>query len=184
MSQFQDQVIDNARRWVRIKSPDLVEQCLASEHALRILNEEFQKLKLASGQDNRNPIPSNGHSLEVNFATRESINGRWRGLPPSPDSRLNARCKLTRAKGLGHIIIGTQLEKQYLIGNIRDCAKDDDRYFARMALEPLAELTTRDSGKDQVQQHCQRSLAVKQLQSGFTVSGNNGCIELSCEDSP
>src|ERR1700679_2861008 len=53
LAQFQDLVIDCSGRWVRIISPNLIEQGLACEHALSILSEEFQELELVSSKNNR-----------------------------------------------------------------------------------------------------------------------------------
>lgn len=184
LAQLQNLVVNSSCRWVGTISTYLIEQSLARKQALRIFGEEFQQLELMSSEDDRTPIASNRHSLEVDFALRESINRRQFRLPLPPDSRLNASRKLTRTKRLRHIIVGTQLEEKYLIRDLRNCAEDDDRDFAQMALERLAEITSGNPRKDQIQDHSQRPLGKKQLQPSLTVTGDRRDIALFREDSP
>src|SRR5580692_3683699 len=105
LSQFQDLVIYSSSRWIRIISPNFIEQSLACEHTLGTLGKELQKLELVRSEDHRTSAAPNCHFLEVYFTIRESIN-RWQSwLPLPPDGRLNSCRKLTRTKWLGYIII-------------------------------------------------------------------------------
>src|ERR1700733_9864556 len=99
LAQFKDLVIDCSGRWVRIISPNLIEQSFAGKHALRILSEEFQQLELVRSKDNRPAVAADRHFFKIDFAIGESAEGRDCTLSLPADCSLNPGRKLPRPKG-------------------------------------------------------------------------------------
>src|SRR5579863_664163 len=165
LTQLQDLIINGASSRIKIVSPDLIQKDITCENSLGILGEKLQELELVSSKDDRLPVATDCHLLEVNFAISKAINGRRSRLALSADGCLNAGGERSWAEGLRDVVISPQFEKQYLIRNVHDRTEHHKRGLSGEPLECLPSSPSGTPGENQLKDHCEWLPAAKQIQA-------------------
>src|SRR4051812_12744394 len=148
LTELEDLIIHGAGCRIRIIPPYLVEESVAREDALGLLREEFEELELVRGEDDGLAAAVDGHFLEVDFAIGEAVYRGQACLALTTDGGVDTSGEFARAEGLGDVVVGSEFEEQDLVGDFSDGAEDDDRRFAGLSFEALAEFATGDVGKN------------------------------------
>src|ERR1051325_4685395 len=96
LPQLQNMIVDGASGRIALVSPNLVEELLAGDYPILVLNEESQNLELLGGQWNRFSCLSQFHLGKIYRDVVESKNLGRRGQPRgAPDGSLNSRQQLS-----------------------------------------------------------------------------------------
>ena len=66
------------------------------------------------------------HALEVDLAIAEAEGGGRDGLVLAADGSLHAGHELTRAEGLGDVVVSAEFEEEHFVDDLGDSAEDDD----------------------------------------------------------
>src|ERR1700761_437834 len=95
LAQLEDLVIHGTRRGIDVIPPHLIEQELAGENVLGVLDEELEELELVGGEDDGFAETPGAHALEVDLAVAEAEGGGGDGLVLAADGGLHAGHELT-----------------------------------------------------------------------------------------
>jgi hypothetical protein len=90
--------------------------------------------------------------LKTSIFAKSAVMLRRAALRPT-DRGLHACQQLSRAEGLGDVVVGSDLEQQNFVGHIRDRAQDDDGGRRGDALEDAADVSAGHAGQHQVEHH-------------------------------
>src|SRR4029079_238154 len=136
---------------------------------LRILGEKLEQFELMRCKDDRRPPTMSRHLLKVQLAVAEAIDSRWGRPAAPPNGSLNSRHQFARAEWFGDVVIGSQFKQENFVDDFSDCAQDNHPGFHRDRPYGLAEFSAGNLRKDQVKNHCNRSVRTEQIKPGLTV---------------
>src|SRR5690242_13880941 len=89
LTQFQDVVVDGSGRGVIVVSPNLVQQFIARDNPLRVLQQEFQRLELLSCKGNSLSLADHFHFADIDVNIVEGKLLAQLGLDRAPQGSAN-----------------------------------------------------------------------------------------------
>jgi hypothetical protein len=158
LTELEHLIIDDAGGGEEAIAPDIVEELFAGDDAIDVREEVAEELELVCGEGDGCSSTVDLHLLEIydnlaELATGFVGNGRDRGVGSlgAADGGLNAGQELAGAEGLGDVVIGTDLEKENLVGDLADGAEDDDGAVYGVGLDEATDLASGHAGKHEVE---------------------------------
>ena len=172
-AQAPDMDVNRAQLDIDVAAPDGVQQLLAAEHPLGMLQEVAQQLELGRPQMHRTftaPHPVRG---EVHDQIIKGQHLRFQARLRAAHYRAHAGDQLGRRKGLGDVIIGAAFQAADLVAFLAARGQHDDRDIG--GLGPPAQLPayfdTGEHGQHPVEQDEIRPFLLDQDHCFLTVAG-------------
>jgi hypothetical protein len=149
LAKSDDMRIHRTRVRVIFVAPNRIEDQIARQHALRVLQKEQQQV-VFGGRD-LYFFASAGHvaALYIDFDVAELRHAPGM-IAAAAQHRADAGEQLARAEGLHQVIVGADLEQQDFIHLVSDRAQDNDGGRNAVRAQLLADLDAAHAGKAQV----------------------------------
>src|SRR5262249_52832899 len=138
------------------EAPHFLEEALARLHAVLALVQHDEKLELERGELDLVVVDPDAMRRLVDLETAEADDGGFLDLALGPtENGLDAEQELSHAEGLGHVVVGAELEADDAIDLLtaRGQHHDRDRARRRVATELAADVGARAVGQHEVEDH-------------------------------
>src|SRR5690242_13699928 len=136
----------------RLVSPDGIQDHVARQRTVRVLEEVSQQVILGRRQLQLVAAPRDYAAVQIDFRVRE-VKDLVRVRRSTAQQRPDPCQQLARAEGLDYVIVGADLEQQYLIHLIAHRAQHDDRRLDLRRSKLLADIHATHAGQAQINQH-------------------------------
>jgi hypothetical protein len=174
--------VHGARGGVALVAPHVLQQLLAGDGLPLALDEVAQQLVLARRHVEGLLAPLAAVGLEVQLHVGEAV-AREAALAPvrAAEDGPHPGQQLADGEGLGHVVVGAQLEPDHLVDLLPARGEHDDGLVEALAAQGLADLQAAGPGQHDVEDDEVRLVLAGALQPRHAVGGGDDLVALELE---